>query len=527
MEFRSGVTKQRSASVKSSGERTKLFSAASTGKAKKRSILLPEEIPDVSSGDETSSDDEIVRGRHSLSSKVPLNKKQARAKRAAVLGISDPVQESLLRVKDVSETKSSKLDLSEDENSDSDDEADNVLQLGPKSYVRFYGERRPDSKENAIGYIRVSTEHQEKEGTSIPGQILQIEDRCRQNKVNLMYICVDAGISGTKPRQKRPGLNYLYKTAKAKDIIMVVDGSRLTRDPEYSLRMRRRFKERRIRLDSFETAFGVNSADDDTIKNIMAVVHGAQVSQTSQKVSKAMRAKSDAGQLPTKPPYGWRYNGTGVERLVVEEEQKGLVFIRNLVKEQPELTIPEIVRILNDPKNNIAPFRRNPKPGQPGWYYTAVKRVLIREGLRAGKRFERLSTDEKADRAERVRVRDTEDTALLEEIKEICKADPGVSCRAVARELTKRGVKLGSERKVDHNLVQRILEGDGIQVSLYDPDAEKEAAEAIRKMREKDPKIKVAEIIRRMTSEGIPPLLRAKTWYHYTVKKLIEKYEIP
>ena len=397
--------------------------------------------------------------------------------------------------------------------------SDIIIALGVNSYVQSFNERKSNSK-NGIGYARVSTKKQK---TSISGQILQIQNCCKANKVNLMYICVDIAISGTQPREKRPGLNHLYNSAKTGDIVMVVDISRLSRDLEYALQLCHDFKERGVQLDSFEATDFTN---DETIKRVM-VVHEMQVSQISQKTSKAMRAKSDAGKLPTKPSYGWRYNGTGVERKVVEEEQKGLEFIRDLVRTQPELNISEITRVLNDPVNKIAPYRRKPKPGQPGWYYTAVKRVLIREGLRSGERFIRLSFEEKAERAERAKTKDGENAALLNEIKDILKADPSKTCNAIATELKLRGIKLKSERRVDHKLVQRILEGIGVQMSAHDPDAEAEAAEIIRKMRTADPKIKVAEIIRRLVLIEIPPLGRAKEWNHYTINKLFKKYDIP
>lgn len=400
---------------------------------------------------------------------------------------------------------------------------DKSLSLGSKSHVKLYNDRGKDQND-AIGYVRTSTD---KQRSSLLGQILQIGNRCKENKLNLVYICVDMGISGTKPREERPGLDFLLRNVKSGDSVIIADLSRLSRNAKYSSELRHTLAEKSIKIDSIETEFGEDSSHDSSSVLFKEKVHEETSLATSKKVSRIMRAKSDVGELPTRPSYGWRYNGVGAERKVVEEEQKGLEFIRNLMKEKPDLTIPEVVKILNDPVNKIAPFRRNPKPGQEGWYYNAVRNVLVREGIRPGKRFARLSNDEKADRVERVRVKDKEDALLLEVVKGMRDANPLITCNAIATELELKEIELESGRKINHMLIKRILESAGISTSAYDPDAEKEAAELIREMRIKDPKIKPAEIMRRLTAAEVSPLGRAKIWNHYTLKKLFKKYEIP
>ncbi len=56
----------------------------------------------------------------------------------------------------------------------------------------------------AIGYVRVSTEEQVREGVSLDAQRSEIAKFCAENGLELIKIFADEGISGTTP--KRPGL---------------------------------------------------------------------------------------------------------------------------------------------------------------------------------------------------------------------------------------------------------------------------------------------------------------------------------
>jgi DNA invertase Pin-like site-specific DNA recombinase len=52
--------------------------------------------------------------------------------------------------------------------------------------------------QNVVGYIRVSTLGQAKDGYSLQYQVDEIEKFCRENSMNLIQIYEDRGISGAK-----------------------------------------------------------------------------------------------------------------------------------------------------------------------------------------------------------------------------------------------------------------------------------------------------------------------------------------
>ena len=71
-----------------------------------------------------------------------------------------------------------------------------------------------------IGYVRVSTEDQAKEGVSLDNQKAKIEAYCQLKDLELREIIEDAGISAKN--LKRPGVQKVLKVARRKEIDAVV-----------------------------------------------------------------------------------------------------------------------------------------------------------------------------------------------------------------------------------------------------------------------------------------------------------------
>jgi site-specific DNA recombinase len=75
--------------------------------------------------------------------------------------------------------------------------------------------------EFAIGYIRVSTDEQVKEGISIENQIEKIHRYAEDNNLEIIEICEDQGLSGEKI-QNRPGMGRLFELVNNNKIKAVV-----------------------------------------------------------------------------------------------------------------------------------------------------------------------------------------------------------------------------------------------------------------------------------------------------------------
>jgi DNA invertase Pin-like site-specific DNA recombinase len=72
----------------------------------------------------------------------------------------------------------------------------------------------------AIGYIRVSTEDQAKEGVSLDSQRAKIQAYCDLKDLELREVIEDAGISAKNLR--RPGAQKVLKLTRKKEIDAVV-----------------------------------------------------------------------------------------------------------------------------------------------------------------------------------------------------------------------------------------------------------------------------------------------------------------
>ena len=89
----------------------------------------------------------------------------------------------------------------------------------------------------AVGYIRVSSERQVKEGQGLEIQEKSIRKYCKENNIELINIFSDEGISGAESLDKREGLaqaieqiKSLSKTNKPVDYLIAQKLDRVARN---------------------------------------------------------------------------------------------------------------------------------------------------------------------------------------------------------------------------------------------------------------------------------------------------------
>ena len=95
----------------------------------------------------------------------------------------------------------------------------------------------------AVGYTRVSTEEQAREGVSLDAQKARIEAWALANETTLVGFFEDAGISGSRT-ENREGLQKAIGMACEKRAILVVYSlSRLSRSTKDTLALAERLEE--------------------------------------------------------------------------------------------------------------------------------------------------------------------------------------------------------------------------------------------------------------------------------------------
>jgi DNA invertase Pin-like site-specific DNA recombinase len=82
----------------------------------------------------------------------------------------------------------------------------------------------------AIGYLRVSTEHQAESGLGLEGQEAALRGAAARLRLTLVCIRVDAGTSGTLGIEDRPVLLDAVAALKRGDVVLVAKRDRLGRD---------------------------------------------------------------------------------------------------------------------------------------------------------------------------------------------------------------------------------------------------------------------------------------------------------
>lgn len=86
----------------------------------------------------------------------------------------------------------------------------------------------------AIGYIRVSSDKQVKEGQGLEVQEKSIRNYCKENNIKLLDIFADEGISGAEDLEKRLGLgealNLIKDGPQKIDMVIVQKLDRMARD---------------------------------------------------------------------------------------------------------------------------------------------------------------------------------------------------------------------------------------------------------------------------------------------------------
>jgi DNA invertase Pin-like site-specific DNA recombinase len=122
----------------------------------------------------------------------------------------------------------------------------------------------------AIGYIRVSTDEQAREGISLENQRAKIEAYCQLNDLELVEILEDAGKSGKD--LNREGMQALMDRIRARsvDAVIVYKLDRLSRRVRDTLSLMDLIEKRSVAFHSITEKIDTKTAMGKFFLNIMA-----------------------------------------------------------------------------------------------------------------------------------------------------------------------------------------------------------------------------------------------------------------
>ena len=218
----------------------------------------------------------------------------------------------------------------------------------------------------AIGYIRVSTEGQAKEGVSLDNQRERIDAYCQYKGFALVDVIEDAGISGGINRAREGFISLLNRIEQNDiDVIILYSLERLSRDMLTLLAIERFLNEHDVELHTIEGQVDTSTPDGFMNFAMKAFLGEMERRQIKYRTKKALEHKKAHGEVVGAVPYG--YHRKGKDLLPDLNEQAVIKSVNRLYDGGSRLV--DIVRDLNGQG-------RTSRSGRP-WTPTQVKRLIV------------------------------------------------------------------------------------------------------------------------------------------------------
>lgn len=206
-------------------------------------------------------------------------------------------------------------------------------EMASKRYSKQIIKQKYNYTPKLVGYIRVSTDGQARDGKSLDSQREQIETYCKLHDIELVGICSDEGVSGTKDRTERPGLNQVLNVLEDGKAYGVVTpyfdrfgrgGHKTVSDVEYVT------NELGCMFICLDLSMDTSSPAGMMMLQMMAATARLFRDQVSQKTKDVLKSKRDRGEVYSGIPMGYTREG---DKLIENESE---MFIIKRIKELRE-----------------------------------------------------------------------------------------------------------------------------------------------------------------------------------------------
>jgi site-specific DNA recombinase len=152
-----------------------------------------------------------------------------------------------------------------------------------------------------VGYIRVSTEDQAREGVSLAAQQTKIDAYCVVKDWTLVDIIRDEGASAK--HLKRPGVQRLLTlvNASAVDVVMIYKLDRLTRSVVDLDKLMKVFERKGVALVSLQESLDATTATGRLMMNLLASVSQWEREVIGERTRDAMQHLKTTGKRYSRP----------------------------------------------------------------------------------------------------------------------------------------------------------------------------------------------------------------------------------
>ena len=241
--------------------------------------------------------------------------------------------------------------------------------------------------EKALGYIRVSTLGQVKDGYSLSYQKEEIQKYAAAHNLDLIGIYEDKGISGAKVDEdgltiEREGLQEMLSDIRfngAKSII-VLNTSRLWRSEMVKVLIHRELKRNSIDIRSIEQpnySIYVNDPNDFLVNGMLELLDQYQRLEIALKLSRGRRKKAQqGGYAGGRVAFGYTAQKSQKALQVNEEQARVVRRVFDIRENSPALTLSQIANTINAEGYTTA-------QGKP-FTKVQIKRILDRRDFYSG-----------------------------------------------------------------------------------------------------------------------------------------------
>lgn len=156
-----------------------------------------------------------------------------------------------------------------------------------------------------VGYIRVSTEGQVRDGYSLAYQVEEIERYCNENNLELLRVYEDRGLSGAIVDEEgltveRDGLQELLSDMAYKQVsyVVVLNTSRLWRSDMAKVLIQRELKKHEVDVKAIEqSSYSIYTHDpnDFLVNGMLELLDQYQRLEIALKLSRGRKKKAERG----------------------------------------------------------------------------------------------------------------------------------------------------------------------------------------------------------------------------------------
>ena len=223
--------------------------------------------------------------------------------------------------------------------------------------------------DDAICYIRVSSEEQADSGLGLEAQRQRIAAYCNLKVLHLAEVFEDPGISGGKPLASRPAGSQLLAAAnKSKILVIVAKLDRLFRSVADAANVIADFDKKGIQLVSIAESFDMSSPYGRAMAQMASVFAELERAMIRERTRAAMNVKRARGErISGHAPFGWDF-GSGGRLIENSREQQIIARVQRFRAEG--MSFRGIATRLD--RQGIPPKRGR------RWVHTTVKSILLR-----------------------------------------------------------------------------------------------------------------------------------------------------